>query len=144
MKLLYGVASDRVILDTVSGHDLRVVEVTSIEDERGSHAFFNFFEIGVGELWPFGADDKSFRFVKAGIHVFGVGEVFVEVAKAFGCFHSFGIPSGNFGTFVHHVVGELDGDRLANIVCVLFEGETPEGDLLLLQNPEFFADTIKE
>ena len=133
-----------MVFDALVGHRLRVEQIASVEDEGAVHAGFEFAEVGVGELRPFCSDDEGVSAIEAGIHVVGVGDLVAEVAESFGGIHSLRVPGGDRGAFGDHALGKFDGDRFADIVGVLFEGEAPEGDFFLLQHPEVLADFVEE
>ena len=101
-------------------------------------------EVGLGEGGPLGRDDQAVGAIERGIHVLMVADVTLEFAKFLRGAESFRVGGGEDGAFREHLLGELDGDRFADVVGILFEGEAPESDFLLAEDPEFFADLVQE
>ena len=59
-------------------------------------------------------------------------------------FHSFRIVGGHLRSFAQHVGDQIDRDRGADVVGIGLEGEAPDRDFLVAQNPERFAHRFQE
>ena len=74
----------------------------------------------------------------------GVGKLGARDRFHFARFlHAFRIVGGDVRAFAQHVGYEIDRDRGANVVGVRFEGQAPDRDLLVPQDPERIADRLR-
>ena len=58
--------------------------------------------------------------------------------------HSLRIVDGDLRAFAQHVGDKIDRDRGTDVVRVRFKGEPPDRDFFFAQNPERFANRIRE
>jgi len=134
-------ATDGPVIEAEFAHGFWFEEIAAIEEEGGVHAFFDGGEVLIEEFLPFGGEDEDLGTVDGfdgggGEFDFsGVDELPFE-----GFIGALGVVSGNDGAFGDEAIDEFDGDGVADVIGIGFEGEAPDGDFFVFEDPESFAE----
>ena len=118
----------REVLEAIARQPLGVVQVATVEDHRGVEALLDQVEIRRLELLPLGADDQrvgagQYRLRRAHQHQF----CFVRI-EVLGFLHGFGVERAHAGAGGPQFFQQDPARRIAHVVGVGFEGQTPQGE----------------
>src|SRR5437899_5026211 len=119
-------AADREVGEAVLAHDLGLVQVPPVEDDRLAQELLHAREVGAAKLVPLGDDEQRIRVLeRLVVHpVIGdaVGEVLARLAERLGVVH------GHRGAAGEQTLDDGDRRRLAHVVGAGLEGEAPDGE----------------
>ena len=100
-------------------------------------------EIYLLELVPLGGDDQ--RLCARGCFQCGGGKFGLwNELEGPHVFHALGVVGSDVCSFGDQLLDEIDGHRGADIVRVALEGQAPDGDFLVAQDPEGFPHCFEE
>src|SRR5262245_53256227 len=121
----------------------RIVDIPAIENGRLTHQALHSFEVRITESLPLRNKQKGFRAFQT-IVVIG-RQLNAGTEDSSSLVDCFGIVSGDDGAVRKQTLDDLDGRRVAHVVCSRLESKAPNGKLFVAQVAlEMITDLFNE
>ena len=121
-----GPSADAVILEAEPGHERRVVEIATVEDDRSAQLPQDALEVRRSELRPVGEDHQRIGLGQCLVAVVEIGDVLV-LQGLVRVGHRLGVVAPDLHPPLGEAADGVDRRGLAHVVGAALEGQAPDG-----------------